>query len=109
LSKEVANTILNPISDLNRKMNTVIRKDLTEIQFQSNSASREIMKMLEIFREMLRQKRFMNNDFLQKSDSMAIIDLAEACNDFKKSNNMKAAGICFNNIGNFAYKSQKYD
>jgi len=40
---------------------------------------------------------------------MAIIDLAEACNDFKKYDNQKAAGICYNNIGNFAYKSQKYD
>lgn len=51
----------------------------------------------------------MNNDFLEKSDAMAIIDLAEACNDFENSGNKKAAGICYNNIGNFAYKSQKYE
>jgi len=56
--------ILKPISDLNRKMQLVIHKNLTEIQFQSSHSSKEISSMLDIFREMLRQKKFMNNDFL---------------------------------------------
>jgi hypothetical protein len=58
---------------------------------------------------MLTTQRFSNDDFLDKSDAMAIIDLAEACSIFKSSKNNKAAGICYNNIANFAYKAQKYE
>ena len=39
---------------------------------------------------------------MDKPDALAIIDLAEACNMFYEDSpkNYKAAGICFNNIGN---------
>jgi hypothetical protein len=42
---------------------------------------------------------------------LAVIDLAEACIMFttEEPPNHKAAGICFNNIGNLQYKSNKFD
>ena len=40
-----------------------------------------------------------------------MIDLAEACNMFVEAEppNQKAAGICYNNIGNIQYKNGQYD
>ncbi len=42
-----------------------------------------------------------------KTDAMAVIDLAEACNMFD-GQNYKAAGICYNNIANVQFKNEKY-
>ena len=42
-----------------------------------------------------------------KSDVIAVIDLAEACILFN-GQNYKAAGVCYNNIGNVQYKNEKY-
>ena len=48
---------------------------------------------------------------MQKDDALAVIDLAEACDMFMEERpiNYKAAGICFNNIGNIQFKTEKYD
>lgn len=36
------------------------------------------------------------------------MDLAQAASIFKKSNNFKALGICYNNIANIQYKNAQY-
>jgi len=66
------------------------------------TSSLELTDLYEIFRQLIRTKKFENNDFMDKDDALAVIDLAEACNMFmeEKPPNSKAAGICFNNIGN---------
>ena len=48
---------------------------------------------------------------MDKPDALAIIDLAEACTMFYEDQprNYKAAGICYNNIGNIQYKIGHYD
>ena len=58
--------------------------------------------MYEAFGSLIKTKKFENNDFMQKEDALAVIDLAEACTMFihERPKNEKAAGICFNNIGN---------
>jgi hypothetical protein len=50
---------------------------------------------------MIKSKKFEKNDFKNKLDALAVIDLAEACNMFMSKDNLnyKAAGICYNNIG----------
>ena len=61
---------------------------------------------------MIKTKKFENNDFLDKEDALAVIDLAEACLMFTEEEcppNHKAAGVCYNNIGNLQYKSEKFD
>ena len=64
-----------------------------------------------MFGKFIRTKKFENNDFQNKEDALAIIDLAEACKMFQKSGtiNHKASGICFNNIGYFQYKNGNFD
>lgn len=44
---------------------------------------------------------------MKKPDALAVIDLAEACHIYEKTNK-KAAGVCYNNMANIQLKSQKY-
>jgi hypothetical protein len=53
-------------------------------------------------------KKFENNDFVNKPDALAVLDLAEACNMFDGTN-YKAASICYNNIACIQYKNEKFD
>jgi len=66
----------------------------------------ELNILYEIFRSLIKTKKFENNDYLGKEDAEAVIDLAEACNIFLDDDdddtepNYKSAGICLSNIGN---------
>lgn len=66
------------------------------------NASVEIQELYLTFQTLIRTKKFESNDFMYKDDSLAVIDLAEACNMFENQEtpNVKAQGICYNNIGN---------
>ena len=67
----------------------------------AKNSSWEVTQLYKAFESLIKTKKFENNDFLHKEDALAVIDLAEACNMFlEESENIKAAGICFNNIGN---------
>ena len=64
--------------------------------------SKEINDLYKVFISLIKTKKFENNDFRNKPDALAVLDLAEACNMFidEQDPNLKAAGICYNNIGN---------
>ena len=71
--------------------------DLTEVK----AACIEIYDLQDVFKKLISNKKFSNNDFLkQNSDVLAVLDLAEACNLFDGIN-YEAAGVCYNNIANF--------
>jgi tetratricopeptide (TPR) repeat protein len=70
--------------------------------------SLEVEQLKKLFQELLDTRRFEINDFLQKEDSEAIMDLAQAASIFKKSKNNKALGLCYNNIANIQYKNAQY-
>lgn len=70
-------------------------------------SSKELTDLYDVFKSLISAKKFENNDFMFKTDAMAVIDLAEACNMFD-GQNYKAAGICYNNIGNIQFKNEKY-
>ena len=53
---------------------------------------------------MISLRKFSNNDFMKKPDALAVIDLAEACYIYEKTNK-KAAGVCYNNMANIQLKS----
>ena len=46
---------------------------------------------------------------MQKSDALAVIELADTCNIFENAFNYKAAGVCYNNMANFQYKNEVYN
>jgi len=74
------------------------------------TSSVEVLALYENFQSFIKTKKFENNDFQDKVDALAIIDLAEACIMFKRDNprNYKASGICYNNIGCLQYKNGNY-
>jgi hypothetical protein len=56
------------------------------------------------FSALLANRRILNNEFLNKPDALAVIEIAEACTLFD-GKNYRAAGVCYNNIGNLQYKN----
>ena len=92
-------------------MRDVISEGMKRDLDEEEQTSREIGDLYDVFRQLIKTKKFENNDFKDKADALAVIDLAEACNMFIEEDlpNHKAAGICYNNIGNIQYKNGKYD
>lgn len=82
-----------------------LRHDLKD---EKNNSS-EIAQLYTSFQALIRVKKFESNDFMYKDDALAVIDLAEACEMFEELKNNKAAGICFNNIGNIQFKNGRFD
>ena len=76
---------------------------------KQEDTSAEVEQLKKLFQELLDTRRFEINDFLEKGDSEAIMDLAQAASIFKKSKNLKALGICYNNIANIQYKNAQYN
>jgi len=111
VSRKISGLIFDPLRIFNGKLNNIkiegMKKDLI-VQMQS---SIEITDLYDVFRKFIRTKKFENNDFEQKEDALAIIDLAEACDMFKEERpiNYKASGICYNNIGNYQYKNGNFN
>jgi len=48
---------------------------------------------------MLSNRRILSNDFLNKPDALAVIEIADACTLFD-GKSYTAAAVCYNNIGN---------
>lgn len=84
---------------LNNKMRDIIKATSDEELVNDEESSKELTDLYDVFKNLISAKKFENNDFMFKTDAMAVIDLAEACNMFD-GQNYKAAGICYNNIGN---------
>ncbi len=84
---------------LNKKMKEIINTGVDIELINEEESSKELTDLYDVFKNLISAKKFENNDFMFKSDALAVIDLAEACNMFDGSN-YKAAGICYNNIAN---------
>ena len=81
-SKKVSSFIFDPLRKFNGKLINIkiegMKKDLPE----QKDVSKEISELSEVFGMFIRTKKFENNDFQNKEDALAIIDLAEACKMF---------------------------
>ena len=111
VSFQISHCIFRPLHRLNMKMRNIIIDGMKRDLEIEEDSSIEIGGLYEVFRSLIKTKKFENNDFLEKEDALAVIDLAEASIMFNTEEppNHKAAGICFNNIGNLQYKSNKFD
>ena len=107
VSFETSHYIIRPLRMLNNKMRDILDTALDVELVNEEESSQELTDLYEVFTSLISTKKFENNDFMFKTDAMAVIDLAEACNMFD-GQNYKAAGICFNNIANIQYKNEKY-
>ena len=114
LAFKMTHRIIRPLRTINQKMREVINEGMKRDLVTIENSCLEISKLYQVFQQLIKTKKFENNDFEDKEDSLAVIDLAEACNMFTNNKdpkippNYKNAGICYNNIGNIQYKQGKY-
>ena len=105
---QTAHYIIRPLRMLNNKMINIIIATEGDIELTADvESSHELTLLYNEFKDLISAKKFENNNFMLKSDALAVIDLAEACDMFD-GKNYKAAGICYNNIANIQYKNEKY-
>lgn len=74
---------------------------------QKSDQCEEINELYDVFRDLIRNKKCMDNDFIYMEDSLAIMELAGMCTMFDGFN-YKYAGVCYNNIANLQFKNKKY-
>ena len=91
------------------KMRNIIADGMKRDLEAETTSSKEISDLYRVFAGLIRTKKFENNDFKDKEDALAVLDLAEACQMFIGETNHKAAGICYSNIGNIQYRAGKFE
>jgi hypothetical protein len=80
--------VLKPIRNLNSRLRTIIKsKDKTSIISVRQQVSKEITDLYDLCETIMKTNKFQNNDFMTKTEEMAIIDLAEACIIFEENEN----------------------
>lgn len=81
-SYETSHYIIRPLRMLNNKMKDVIHAGIEIDLINEEESSKELTDLYDVFKNLISAKKFENNDFMFKSDALAVIDLAEACNMF---------------------------
>ena len=100
---QTTHRMIRPLRNLNDRMIEIMEEgdaDAAEINIQESC--KEIKVVERIFKQLIQDRQFSNNDFLHKEEALAIIDLANICSNFESSDppNHRFAGICYNNIAN---------
>jgi hypothetical protein len=110
-AKGIADNIIDPIIDLNNKIKLMRnQKDMNIVLDEKyKNASIEIKTLYESFDNLTTTIRFTNNAFNAGSDARALLNFAEAYQLFSGVNNLKAMGICLNNMGNIHYRNKRYN
>lgn len=72
---------------------------------EEKETSQEIQTLYKVFGDLIQDRQFSQNAFLKRSDKedvLSIMDLADVCKMYEseQSRNVKAAGVCYNNIAN---------
>lgn len=79
---ETSHYIIRPLRMLNNKMREIISHGIDIDLINEEETSKELTDLYDVFKNLISAKKFENNDFMLKSDALAVIDLAEACNMF---------------------------
>ncbi len=82
IAYETSHYIIRPLRMLNNKMRNIIIATVDEELVNDEESSKELTDLYDVFKNLISAKKFENNDFMFKTDAMAVIDLAEACNMF---------------------------
>lgn len=90
---------LTPVVALSARMYEMIDNKSGDDFLGNEDMSEEIRSLYDSVRKLLSNRRILNNEFLNKPDALAVIDIAEACTHFD-GKSYAAAAVCYNNIGN---------
>lgn len=63
-------------------MRDIINAGIDIELINDEETSKELTDLYDVFKNLISAKKFENNDFMFKTDALAVIDLAEACNMF---------------------------
>ena len=107
--KGLADTVNLPITELNNKLRLKQTKDVNIIlnEKYENSTSTEIRELYKAFNKLSSTLKFESNTFVG-NDTQSLLEYAEACEIFQEVGNIKAMGICHNNMGNIHYRNKRY-
>ena len=78
----------------------------------NKESSYEISQLYDVFKDLIQDKQFSQNDFLKNPDTedvLSIINLAATCEMYEQNKSNKATGVCYNNIANLHLKNGKYE
>ncbi|MDR3547475.1 MAG: tetratricopeptide repeat protein [Candidatus Pacebacteria bacterium] len=107
----LANVVVNPIAELNKKLNLLNRHFEVELSLDSayKNAPADIHALYDSFSNLSMTFNFASNALSQKNnETLALLNYADSYQMFKGKNE-KAMGICMNNIGNIHYRAKRYD
>ena len=76
--------LIQPLRTLNNRMHDIMSAEtLGDLPDDKKQSCFEIEELQRLFRNLISNKKFSNNEYLKKSDTLAVIDLAEANEQFE--------------------------
>ncbi|KAL4473588.1 hypothetical protein ABPG74_022452 [Tetrahymena malaccensis] len=78
-------------------------------QSENLQLSKDISFLYLSFQNLFLNLIFMTQSIIGLNESYALIELTKQIQYFKKLNNQRALGICYNNIGNIHFNNERYE
>ncbi|CAG9310661.1 unnamed protein product [Blepharisma stoltei] len=108
LTKNIARTIVAPIDKLSEILDKLIKHDLgLDIMEQYEPGPPEINALYEVF-DKLRVVLKLHDPSQFKHETNAMMNYAQALNLFSKFRNKKAMELCYRELGNIHFRSERY-
>ena len=108
-----ANALLRPLRELNERMLEIMNtKGPTHLRNGGHQSSEDIADLYLTFQDLIQDWQFSQNDFLNRRDGedvLSIVELATTCEGYRRVGNLKAVGVCYNNIANLHLRNGKYE
>ena len=92
-------------------MKEIMISENPDSELKEEGSSYEMAALYKVFHDLIQDKLFSQNAFLQRPDEediVSIMDLAKTCLMYQSEKNIKAAGVCYNNIANLHFKNGKF-
>ena len=103
--------LIRPLRVLIEKMKEIMSSENPDSELKEEGSSLEMAALYKVFHDLIQDKLFSQNAFLQRPDCedvISIMDLAKTCLMYQNERNIKAAGVCYNNIANLHFKNGKF-
>ncbi|KAL4469873.1 hypothetical protein ABPG72_011094 [Tetrahymena utriculariae] len=119
ISLRVAIMIETPISHMTlllkklEKEGSQVTLDLLDDSVQMPEdkiiVSLDSLILFESFKSMFKMLHYVTQDIFNVEESQSLLCLNQQVSFFKKFNNYRALGICYNNMGNIHFQSERYN
>ena len=103
--------LIRPLRVLIDKMKEIMNSDNPDSELKEEGSSLEMAALYKVFHDLIQDRLFSQNAFLKRPDCedvISIMDLAKTCLMYQNEKNIKATGVCYNNIANLHFKNGKF-